>query len=53
LLATDVLGNAYMSLFFKVSHSIADLDRAKQAYQRAVRGPHGVTGALSAVTWWR
>lgn len=36
---TDVLGNGYTTLFFKGTHAMADLDRALQAYQQAVRPP--------------
>lgn len=33
-----VLGNAYVSSFFTSSGGIRDLDRALQAYKKAVRG---------------
>lgn len=32
-----VLGNAYLASFFKNSRAIKDLDRALQAYKKAVR----------------
>jgi hypothetical protein len=40
LLCPDVLGNGYTTLFFKGTHAMADLDRALQAYQQAVRPSH-------------
>lgn len=33
-----ILGNAYIASFFRGSRAIKDLDRALQAYSRAVRG---------------
>lgn len=36
----DVLGNAFVALFFSTSHNPLDLDRALGAYQKAVRPPY-------------
>lgn len=34
-----VLGNAYVASFFRNSRGVKDLDRALQAYKKAVSGP--------------
>lgn len=61
-----VLGNAYVASFFKNSRGIKDLDRALQAYKKAVRsgllrreiidvdggGRRGIGDALSALNQW-
>ena len=35
----DILGNAYVALFFSFSHAPSDLERALGAYQKAVSAP--------------
>lgn len=36
-MTTDVLGNAYLAVFFATKHATSDLEAAMKAYKQAVR----------------